>query len=81
MKSQSDNFHFFLENHDRLFSEYPDKMLVIQDNKVVFAEDTFDEALEKALKAGLVPGTFLIQECTEGEESYTQSFSSRVVFA
>lgn len=81
MASQSENFHFFLENHDKLYTEYPDKMLVIQDKKVVFAEDTFDEALDKALKAGLLPGTFLIQECTEGEGSYTQSFSSRVVFA
>lgn len=81
MASQSEDFKYFLDNHNDLYSEYPNKMLVIQDKKVVFAEDTFQEALNKALENGLMPGTFLIQECTEGEESYTQSFSSRVVFA
>ena len=81
MDSQSKDFKFFLDNHKDLYDKYPNKVLVIKEEEVLFAEDTFENALETAISQGLIPGTFIIQECTEGEESYTQSFSSRVVFA
>lgn len=81
MDSQSKDFKFFMDNHKGLYKKYPDKVLVIKGEKVLFVEDTFDEALDAAISHGLEPGTFIIQECAEGEESYTQSFRSRVVFA
>lgn len=81
MATQSEDFKYFVANHDELFNLYPNKNLVIQDKKVVLATDTFEEALRKAMSAGLKLGDFIIQECTEGDRAYTQHFSSRVVFA
>ena len=81
MTSQSEDFDWFVENHEKLYESYPDKILVIQNKSVVFAGETFEEALGLACSNGLELGTFIIQECSQGEECYTQSFSSRVVFA
>lgn len=81
MATQSEDFKWFVKNHDKLYSLYPDKHIVIQDKEVVGSGESFEKALANALSKGLQLGTFIIQECTKGEESYTQSFSSRVVFA
>ena len=54
---------------------------VIKDETVLYAEDSFGLALEKATSNGLEVGTFLIQECTEGDGAYTQTYHSRVIFA
>lgn len=74
-------FEFFTENHDELFAKYPNKFVVLKDKAVVLTGDSFEEVYAKALDSGLVLGTFLIQECTEGDSAYTQTFLSRVVFA
>ena len=81
MATQSEDFKWFVENHNRLVDVYKDKHIVIQDNEVICTGDTFEDALNNALVKGLEVGTFIIQECTEGESGYTQSFSSRVIFA
>lgn len=81
MNSQSKDFKFFVDNHEELFRQYPNKVLVIQDGKVVMARDNFDEAISDAVASGLGLGTFIIQECTEGDSAYTQTFHSRVIFA
>lgn len=78
---QDSDFRFFLENHEKLLAEYAGKFLGIKDSKVLFAKDSFEEALEEAQRLNLELGTFLIQECTEGDSAYTQEFHSRVVFA
>lgn len=74
-------FKYFKEHQAELFAKYPNKYLVIKDYKVAFAEDVFEEALHKAIQAGLELGTFLVQLCSEGKDSYTQTFHSRVIFA
>ena len=74
MATQSDDFKWFVDNHDNLFKKYPNKNVVCSGN-------SFEEALQMALKAGLEVGTFIIQNCSKGEECYIQNFSSRVVFA
>lgn len=76
-----DEFKYFKDNHDALFAEYPNKYIVIKDKKVLFADDTFEDALSKAINGGLEVGTFLIQLCSAGESGYTQTFHSRVIFA
>lgn len=81
MATQSDDFKWFVDNHDNLFKKYPNKSLVIKDKNVVCSGNSFEEALQMALKAGLEVGTFIIQNCSKGEECYIQNFSSRVVFA
>ncbi len=81
MATQSEDFKWFVKNHDKLYAQYPDMNIVIQDKKVVCTGKSFEEALKNAIAKGLELGSFIIQESAKGEESYTQSFSSRVVFA
>lgn len=76
-----DEFTYFVNNHDEIYAMYPNKFVVIQGKQVVLAETSFEKALESALSKGLDAGTFIIQECTEGDSAYTQTFHSRVVFA
>ena len=84
MKQDSDlraDFKYFIEHHDEIFSQYPNKFVVIQNRQIILAETSIEKALESAVSKGLVIGTFLIQECTEGDSAYTQTFHSRVIFA
>lgn len=74
-------FKYFMDNHDSLYNDYPNKYIVIKDEKVLYAEDNMEEALERAIGGGLQVGSFLIQLCSEGDKAYTQTFHSRVIFA
>lgn len=75
------DFQYFVDNHDEILAKYPNKFVVIKDKSIVLAEDSFDSALDKAISLGLEVGAFLIQECTEGDSAYTQTYHSRVIFA
>jgi hypothetical protein len=75
-----DQFNWYLENQHDLVNKYNGKFLVIKDKSVVGVFEQEDIALIDAEKKyGL--GNFIIQKCTPGEDSYTQTFHSRVVFA
>lgn len=74
-------FEYFTENHSELYNLYPNRYLVIKDQKVLFDEDSVKHALDVSQKHGLVPGTYIIQKCEEGVDSYTQVYHSRVTFA
>lgn len=75
-----DQFNWYLENQSDLVKKYNGKFLVIKDKTVVGVYDQEDIALIDAEnKYGL--GSFIIQECSPGEGSYTQTFHSRVIFA
>lgn len=80
MESNKEDFQYFIDNHDKILEMYPNKFVVIKDKKVLFADDTFEGALEKAVSDGHDVGTFLIQECTEGDSAYTQTYHSRAIF-
>lgn len=73
-------FKYFRDNQKELFAKYPNRFLVIRNESVVGDFDSFEEALAYATPLYDV-GTFLIQKCTAGAESYTQTFHSRVVFS
>ena len=73
-------FKFFTENHNYIYQEYPDKYVVIQNEAVVLAADSFEEALNAAIEKGMQVGEFLVQQCTEGESGFTQIFHSRAIF-
>lgn len=75
------NFRYFIEHQTELYALYPNKYLVIMDENVVFAGDSVSDALDYTLNNKLIPGTFLIQQCEEGEDAYTQTFFSRAIFA
>lgn len=70
-------FQFYLDNQNELVKEYNGKFIVIKNRAVNGAYDNELEAIEKTSKEhGL--GTFLVQKCESGSESYTQRFHSRV---
>jgi len=68
---------YFKANQKELVKQYEGKFLVIKDQKVQGAYNTEMDAYREAQKRFEL-GTFLIQQCLPGEESYTQTFHSRV---
>ncbi|MBA7558242.1 hypothetical protein ES705_51038 [subsurface metagenome] len=73
-------FQFFIDNQNELVKKYNGKFIVIIGDKVINAYNTQEEAYIKTIKDHEL-GTFLIQECLPGEDSYTQTFHSRAIFA
>jgi len=73
-------FKYYLDNQNELLKKYNNRVLVIVGERVVGDYDSFEQALFKSAE-DYEPGTFLVQECTEGEGSYTETFHSRVIFA
>lgn len=71
---------YFKSNQNELVKKYEGKFLVIKDEKVQGIYDTEIEAYADAKKKFKL-GTFLIQQCLPGQESYTQTFHSRVTFS
>lgn len=71
---------YFKSHQDELVEKYKGKFLVIKDQEVKGVYDTEIEAYTNAKKKfGL--GNFLIQQCLPGQESYTQTFHSRVALS
>ena len=73
-------FQYFIDNQNALLKKYNGRFIAIVGEQVVGDYDSFDQAIDETMKEHEL-GTFLIQECTEGEKAYTQTFHSRVVFA
>lgn len=71
---------YFKAHQDELVKKYEGKFLVIKDEKVQGVYNSEMEAYTDAKKK-LELGTFLIQQCLPGEESYTQTFHSRVALS
>lgn len=72
-------FEYYLKNQDELVKKYAGRYIVIKDETVIGDYKTTTEALEEAKKK-YKEGTFLIQLCIPGKESYTQTYHSRVSF-
>jgi len=77
MDTLSKEFKYYLDNQDELLKTYNNRVLVIVNEKVVGDFDDFDQAFFSSIKR-YEPGTFLVQECTEGDEAYTDTFHSPV---
>ncbi len=73
-------FQYFKENQRELVRKHEGKFLVIKDQRVQGAYESEMEAYTEARKKFEL-GTFLIQQCLPGQESYTQTFHSRVVLS
>ena len=71
---------YFKANQGELVKKYEGKFLVIKDQQIHGAYDTEIEAYTGA-KNKFELGTFLIQQCLPGQESYTQTFHSRVALS
>jgi len=71
-------FEFYVERQEELVSRYRGKFVVIRDCKVIGAYDDEMEAIERTAQRFPL-GSFLVQKCEPGTESYTQTFHSPVV--
>ena len=72
-------FKYFLDHKTELIQQYSGKYIVIVGDQVVGAYKTEIEAYTESSKQHKL-GTFLIQLCAPGSESYTHTFHSRAVF-
>lgn len=72
------NYDYYTGNHDEIVKKYLGKFIIIKDEKIVDAYDTFEEAFQKSSEKYEL-GTFIIQKCTENIEEDTQIFHSRVI--
>jgi hypothetical protein len=73
-------FKYYIEHQEELVKTYDGKYIVIVGTEVVNSYDDETTAYLDSLKS-LKEGTFLIQLCKEGKDSFTQTFHSRVIFA
>lgn len=71
-------FEFYLENQAELAKKFNGKYIVIKNQEVIGVFESEIEAIEKT-SANHKLGTFLVQKCEPGKESYTQTYHSRVV--
>jgi len=83
MSTKSNNLKkeldYYIANQDELVKKYLDKYLIIKDEVVVGVYDSELEAYNDGKKKFDL-GTFLIQKCVPGTDSYTQVFHSRAIF-
>jgi len=70
-------FQYYLDHQNELVKKYNGQYIVIVGNAVVGSHSTHREAYDSAVKQ-YNEGTFLIQLCSPGEDSYSHVFHSRV---
>jgi len=73
-------FDYYLEHQQELVQKHNGKVIVIKGQTVIGVFDSELEAVQKTSE-GHELGTFLVQRCKPGRESYTQTYHSRAVFA
>ncbi len=73
-------FKYYIDHQKELVKKYNGRYIVIVDSKVTGDYDSEIEAIEKTSK-GYELGTFLVQKCEPGEDSYTQTYHSRAIFS
>lgn len=71
-------FQYYLNNQEMLLKKYLGAYLVIKNEEVIGSYKTQLDAYNSTAKEHEV-GTFLIQHCLPGNDSYTQTFHSRVI--
>ncbi len=79
MDSLKNELQYYIDNQTELVNTYKGKFIVIKDQLVVGSYDKELEAYNESVKLFDL-GTFLIQEVQPGNENYTQTFRSRVIF-
>ena len=71
-------FNYYLEHQDELVKKHSGKVLAIKGEQVIGVFNSEIKAVSKISHQHPL-GTFLVQKCEPGPESYTQTFHSRVV--
>lgn len=72
-------FDYYLQHQNELIEKYRGKYVVIKDDRVIGVYDSDYEAVETTSQEHEL-GTFLVQKCEPGSESYTYTYHSRVAF-
>lgn len=80
MNALEKEFEYYLAHQDELVKKYNEKFIVIKGQNVIGAYDSEIEAIEATSQKEEM-GTFLVQKCEPGSDSYTQTYHSRVTFA
>jgi hypothetical protein len=78
-KKLEKEFKYYLENQDRFVRKYNGRFIVIKNRRVIGTYDSELEAIEQTSQRHKL-GTFLVQKCEPGSESYSQAYFSRVAF-
>ena len=73
-------FRWYLKHQEELLKQYNGKVLTIKNNKILGVFDNELDAINEVSKKEEL-GTFLVQKCDPGKNSYTQTYHSRVTFA
>ena len=71
-------FTYYLEHQSDLVKLYSGKFIVLKNEVVIGYYDSHSEAYNETVKKEEL-GTFLIQHCLAGAESYSQTFHSQVI--
>lgn len=81
MKTMLDTeFKYYKEHQKELVTKYQNRFIVIVGNEVIGDYNTEIDAYQDASNKYSL-GSFLIQQCLDGSDNYTQTFNSRVIFA
>ena len=72
---QSADFEWFKANIDALYDKYGASFLAIKDKRVLGAYKSYGEGVRSTMKKEQL-GTFIVQRCGKGEESYTNYIAS-----
>lgn len=73
-------FDYYLAHQAELVKQYNGKYLIIKNQSIKAALPSIEEATKYG-NENFKPGTYLIQKCSPGDNDYTQTFHSRVIFA
>ncbi|MEE8328695.1 MAG: hypothetical protein V3R54_02055 [Thermodesulfovibrionia bacterium] len=79
MTNLEKEFQYYVDHQEELVRQHNGKFIVIKGQEIIGVYDSEMEAIEKT-SAEHELGTFLIQKCEPGSESYTQTYHSRVAF-
>ena len=71
----NDDFTWFVENIQELFSKYGEKYLAIKNKQIIGVYNTYAEGVNETKKIEAL-GTFIIQKCGADESAYTNYISS-----
>jgi len=79
IKDLEKEFDYYLQHQQELVNKYNGRIIVIKGQTVIGVFDSELEAVKKTSEMHEL-GTFLVQKCEPGKESYTQTYHSRVAF-
>lgn len=71
-------FAYYLKHQSDLVKKYSGKFIVLKDEKVIGDYASHFEAYNETVEKEEL-GTFLIQHCLPGKDSYSQTFHSQVI--